>query len=196
MPQTGIWGLSFCPLTSSPAVSTHSTPADGVDSTLLVIATFSLQVSFLTLCSLWRSPSLKYTSGTLKDSSVTLETICTHLVVLWGHPACLIQESVPSLSSAFLTVSLLSLPYVVFCPCKCPRGQMGCEHPAEGSPSGPPWPLPSSFTAQFLPPGPDALLFVFCFDFGRKFVSNVAGAADTQNRPLYFSLLSSTQLAA
>lgn len=108
MPQTGVWGLSFCPLTPSPGVSTHSAPADGVDSTLLVITTFSLQVSFLTLCSLWRSPSLKDTSWTLKDSSVTLETICTHLVVLWGHPACLIQESVPRLSSAFPTVSLLS----------------------------------------------------------------------------------------
>lgn len=70
---------------------------------------------------------------------------------------------------------LLPFTDVVFCPWKWPRGHIGCELPAERCPSGPPWLLRSPCTAQFLPPGPDVLLFVSCFDFGRKFVSDVTG---------------------
>lgn len=226
-PQTSVWGLSFCPLTSLPAVSTHATPIDGVDSAWLIISTFSLQVSLLTLCSicpkherkcfasLWRSPSSP-------ACGIGLQDLLSQVVFPGLPPASLAKGQTvqlprrpfvhigchlgtPSLSHPTLRPqpffnlphsppTLLSLTDVVFCPWKWPRGHIGCELPAERSPLGPPWLLRSPFTAQCLPPGPDVLLFVFCFDFGRKFVSDVTGAANDQYLPVYFSF-SSTLLA-
>lgn len=212
MPQTGVWGLSFCPLTSSPAVSTHSTPADGVDSTLLVIATFSLQVSFLTLCSLWRSPSspacviglrdllsLVVSAGLLPASLAkgrTVQLPWRPFVHIWLSSGDTQPVSSKNQSPAFLQPSLKSPYSPLIAVCSFLSLQMssrsdGLWAPCWGKSLRPA--LASAVLLHSTVSSSWSWCVVVCF---LVLTLEESLFQMWQNRPLYFSLLSSIQLAA
>lgn len=136
MPQTSVWGLS-CPLTSLPAISTHATPLMGLTqlggSPLLLVFRshvsapsvpnmrgnasprsdgahrhLPMELGSRTVCPRWYfqgCPLLFW----LKDRQFRYPGDHSYTsVVIWGHPAYLIQRFVPSPSSTFPTVPLLS----------------------------------------------------------------------------------------